>query len=66
MQLEGSCHCSSVKFSVWSASPVPFMRCLAGDLRFDGYPDVSLTQWHGRRGLTSRAGAPAGKARDQA
>jgi len=27
MQLEGSCHCGSVKFSVRSAQPVPFMRC---------------------------------------
>lgn len=27
MQLEGSCHCGSVKFSVESAQPVPFMRC---------------------------------------
>ena len=27
MQLEGSCHCGSVKFSVESAEPVPFMRC---------------------------------------
>ena len=27
MQLEGSCHCGSVKFSVEAAHPVPFMRC---------------------------------------
>ena len=27
MQLEGSCHCGSVTFSVRSAQPVPFMRC---------------------------------------
>ncbi len=27
MHLEGSCHCGSVKFSVESAEPVPFMRC---------------------------------------
>ena len=27
MQLEGSCHCGSVKFSVRSAQPTPFMRC---------------------------------------
>ena len=27
MQLEGSCHCGHVKFSVWAPSPVPFMRC---------------------------------------
>lgn len=27
MQLDGSCHCGSVKFSVQSAQPVPFMRC---------------------------------------
>jgi hypothetical protein len=27
MHLEGSCHCGSVKFSVESHSPVPFMRC---------------------------------------
>lgn len=27
MQLEGSCHCGSVRFSVASSSPVPFMRC---------------------------------------
>ena len=27
MQLEGSCHCGSVRFSVRSAQPVPFMRC---------------------------------------
>jgi hypothetical protein len=27
MHLEGSCHCGSVRFSVESDSPVPFMRC---------------------------------------
>lgn len=27
MQLEGSCHCGKVKFSVESTEPVPFMRC---------------------------------------
>lgn len=27
MHLEGSCHCGSVKFSVESTEPVPFMRC---------------------------------------
>ena len=27
MQLDGSCHCGSVRFSVESAEPVPFMRC---------------------------------------
>ena len=27
MQLEGSCHCGSVRFSVESTEPVPFMRC---------------------------------------
>jgi len=27
LHLEGSCHCRKVKFSVESASPVPFMRC---------------------------------------
>jgi hypothetical protein len=27
MHLEGSCHCGSVRFSVESAEPVPFMRC---------------------------------------
>jgi hypothetical protein len=27
MQLEGSCHCSKVKFTVQSAQPTPFMRC---------------------------------------
>ncbi|RYZ12045.1 MAG: GFA family protein [Comamonadaceae bacterium] len=27
MQLEGSCHCRKVRFSVESAQPVPFMRC---------------------------------------
>lgn len=27
MQLEGSCHCGSVRFSVEADSPVPFMRC---------------------------------------
>jgi hypothetical protein len=27
MQLEGSCHCGGVKFSVESAQPIPFMRC---------------------------------------
>jgi hypothetical protein len=27
MKLEGSCHCGSIKFSVESAEPVPFMRC---------------------------------------
>ena len=27
MQLEGSCHCGKVKFTVQSAQPVPFMRC---------------------------------------
>lgn len=27
MKLEGSCHCGSVKFSVETPSPYPFMRC---------------------------------------
>ena len=27
MQLQGSCHCGRVKFSVESAQPQPFMRC---------------------------------------
>ncbi len=27
MQLEGSCHCGAVTFSVKSHEPVPFMRC---------------------------------------
>ena len=27
MHLDGSCHCGSVKFSVRSAEPYPFMRC---------------------------------------
>ncbi len=27
MHLDGSCHCGSVKFSVQSAQPYPFMRC---------------------------------------
>lgn len=27
MQLEGSCHCGAVSFSVKSHEPVPFMRC---------------------------------------
>ena len=27
MQLEGSCHCGAVRFSVESREPVPFMRC---------------------------------------
>lgn len=27
MLLEGSCHCGSVRFSVESTEPVPFMRC---------------------------------------
>ena len=27
MQLEGSCHCGAVRFSVKSREPVPFMRC---------------------------------------
>jgi hypothetical protein len=27
MHLEGSCHCGSVKFTVESAQPYPFMRC---------------------------------------
>lgn len=27
MQLEGSCHCKAVRFSLESAEPYPFMRC---------------------------------------
>ena len=27
MHLEGSCHCGAVRFSLESASPVPFMHC---------------------------------------
>ena len=27
MQLEGSCHCGAVRFSVTASAPVPFMRC---------------------------------------
>lgn len=29
-----------------------------GDVRFDGYPDMSLAEWHERRGLTSAEDAP--------
>ena len=31
----------------------------SGDARFDGYPDLSLAQWHERRGLTSTRGEPS-------
>ncbi|MDX1562522.1 MAG: GFA family protein [Gammaproteobacteria bacterium] len=27
MQLEGSCHCQAVRFSLTSTEPVPYMRC---------------------------------------
>ncbi len=27
MELQGSCHCQAVRFSVQAASPVPFLRC---------------------------------------
>lgn len=27
MQLEGSCHCGAVRFSLRAHSPVPFMHC---------------------------------------
>lgn len=27
MQLQGSCHCGSIKFSVDAPQPIPFMRC---------------------------------------
>jgi hypothetical protein len=27
MQLEGSCHCGAVRFSVEAMSPVPFLHC---------------------------------------
>ena len=27
MQLEGSCHCAAVRFSVESHQPVPYLRC---------------------------------------
>lgn len=27
MRLEGSCHCSAVRFSLESVQPYPFMRC---------------------------------------
>lgn len=30
----------------------------AGDKQFDGYPEESIAQWHGRLGLTDNDGAP--------
>ena len=27
MQLEGSCHCGAVRFSLHSTTPCPYMRC---------------------------------------
>ena len=33
MQLEGSCHCKAVRFTVESHEPVPFMRCYCGICR---------------------------------
>jgi hypothetical protein len=33
MQLEGSCHCGSVRFTVFAPQPVPFMRCYCGVCR---------------------------------
>ena len=97
MQLEGSCHCGSVKFAGEAADPVPFMRChfsdptwpelvhphasaidtplpkapqsvrimlgscarwvepevRKGDRCFEGYPDMSLAQWHEQRALVA-------------
>ena len=33
MQLEGSCHCAAVRFTVESHEPVPFLRCYCGICR---------------------------------
>lgn len=33
MKLEGSCHCSVVRFTVESSEPCPFMRCYCGVCR---------------------------------
>lgn len=60
MRLEGSCHCGSVKFSVESAQPVPFMRCYCSICRKTagggGYAinlgaDAATLQVRGRRHL---------------
>ncbi len=36
MQLEGSCHCGAVTFSVPSKAPVPYMRCYCSICRKTG------------------------------
>lgn len=36
MQLEGSCHCGAVKFTVNAPHPVPFMRCYCSICRKTG------------------------------
>lgn len=60
MQLEGSCHCGSARFSVASSSPVPFMRCYCAICRKTagggGYAinlgaDAGTLQVHGKRYL---------------
>jgi hypothetical protein len=60
MRLDGSCHCGSVRFSVESSEPVPFMRCYCSICRKTagggGYAinlgaDFSTLQVKGKRHL---------------
>ncbi len=70
MKLEGSCHCQAVRFTVESASPVPFMRCYCSICRktagTGGYAinlgaDMKTLQVQGRRHLAVyRAHMPDG------
>ena len=36
MQLDGSCHCGAVRFSLEAAAPVPFLRCYCSICRKTG------------------------------
>ncbi len=61
MQLEGSCHCGAVTFSVMSHEPVPYMRCYCSICRktagTGGYAinlgaDHNSLKIHGRENLS--------------
>ena len=61
MQLEGSCHCGAVRFSVESHAPVPFMRCYcsicrktagSGGFAINLGADNASLQVHGRQHLS--------------
>ncbi|WP_456298298.1 GFA family protein [Amphritea pacifica] len=45
MQLEGSCHCGSVRFTVNSSQPYPFNQCYCSICRKTAGEAVLLLTW---------------------